>query len=205
MSWMEDITGARIWIWRHCSMRVCGLESRHSYRGTKLCRMWPAQSYSKGMCFVSVTLVVGLIVLVAVVCLLVLYFRKPANCKHIRSRVTSLFSVRHNGQFYYSKVSTHFQVRRDFISVRYWRLFRVLLILGLPPHCDSCHVVTVMLPNYSVSCASSFSTDQWWRTLMKVKTYMEKGPLTGHNPGLLLACSLDITPWEDICIYNGAE
>ena len=25
-------------------------------------------------------------------------------------------------------------------------------------------------------------------------------PLTGHNPGLLLACSLDITPWEDIYI-----
>ena len=25
-------------------------------------------------------------------------------------------------------------------------------------------------------------------------------PLIGHNPGLLLACSLDITPWEDIYI-----
>ena len=25
-------------------------------------------------------------------------------------------------------------------------------------------------------------------------------PLIGHNPGLLLACSLDITPWEDIYV-----
>lgn len=52
----------------------------------------------------SAGLVVGPIVLVAVLCLLVLYFRKPANCKHLRSRVTSVFSVRHNGQFYYSRL-----------------------------------------------------------------------------------------------------
>jgi hypothetical protein len=36
----------------------------------------------------------------------------------------------------------------------------VLLILGLPPHFDDCHAVIVMLPNYSVSCVRSFSTDQ---------------------------------------------
>jgi hypothetical protein len=27
-------------------------------------------------------------------------------------------------------------------------------------------------------------------------------PLTGHNPGLLLAYLLDITPWEDIYIQG---
>jgi hypothetical protein len=127
-SWMENITGARTWIRRHCNVKVWGVELRYSYRGATLCRLWPAQSYSKWMCFISVGLVVGLIVLVAALCLLALYFRKPANCKHFRSRVTSLFSVRHNGQFYYSRVSTHFQVRRDFISVRYCHLFHVLLI-----------------------------------------------------------------------------
>lgn len=63
------------------------------------------------MCFVSAGLVVGLILLVALLCLLVLYFRKPANCKHFRSRVTSLFGVRHNAQFHYSRVSTSSHVR----------------------------------------------------------------------------------------------
>ena len=118
-------------------------------------------------------LIVGPIALVAALCLLALYFRKPANCKHFRSRVTSLFSVRHNGQFYYSKVSMHCQVRHDIISVRYWHLFHVLLFLGLPPHYDNCHVVLVMLPSYSISCLRSFSSDQWWRILIKVKTYKE--------------------------------
>ena len=133
---------------------------------------WPTHSYSKLMYFVSVGLVVGLIVLVALLCLLVLYFRKPANCKHFRSRVTSLFSVRHSGQFYYSRVSTHFQVRQDIISVHYWHLFHVL-ILGLAPHCEYCHIVILMLPNYSISCIRSFLTDQWWTTLIKVKSFKE--------------------------------
>jgi hypothetical protein len=61
------------------------------------------------MCFVSVGLVVGLIVLVAVVCLLVLYFRKPTNRSHLRSRVSLLLGVRHNGQFHYSRVSRPWQ------------------------------------------------------------------------------------------------
>jgi len=30
-------------------------------------------------------------------------------------------------------------------------------------------------------------------------------PLTGYNPGLLLAFSLDIIPWEDIFIYWGCH
>jgi len=167
MSWMEDVTGTWMWIWREQNVRVVGLQLT---RCRTVCHIWPAQSYSKGMCFVSVGLVVGPIVLVVALCLLALYFRKPTYCKHFRSRVTSLFSVRHNGQFYYSRVSMHFQVRRDFISVRYWCLFHVLLILGLPPHWDNCHVVTVMLPIDSISCVRSFLTDQRWRTLLKVKT-----------------------------------
>lgn len=52
----------------------------------------------------SVGLVVGLIVLVAVLCLLVLYFRKPANRNHLRSRVSLLLGVQHNGQFHYSRL-----------------------------------------------------------------------------------------------------
>ncbi|XP_023703317.1 uncharacterized protein LOC111862284, partial [Cryptotermes secundus] len=52
----------------------------------------------------SVGLVVGLIILVAVLCLLVLYFRKPANRSHLRSRVSLLLGVRHNGQFHYSRL-----------------------------------------------------------------------------------------------------
>lgn len=52
----------------------------------------------------AVGLVVGPILLVAALCLLALYFRKPTHCKHFRSRVTSMFSVRHNGPFYYSRL-----------------------------------------------------------------------------------------------------
>ncbi|XP_021930935.1 uncharacterized protein LOC110835231 isoform X2 [Zootermopsis nevadensis] len=51
----------------------------------------------------SVGLVVGLIILAAVLCLLVLHFRKPANRSQLRSWVYSFLGMRrHNGQFHYS-------------------------------------------------------------------------------------------------------
>ena len=146
---MENITGARTWLRRHCKTRVWGLESRCSYQGSELRAAYGHLSpIANGICFVSVGLVVGIIVLVGALCLLGLYFRKPARCKHFKSRVTSLFSVRHNGQFYYSRVSTRFQVRCDILSFHYWYLFHVLLILGLPPYCDNCRVI-IILPNTS--------------------------------------------------------
>jgi len=105
-SGMEDVTGTPMCMWRQQDLRVVGVQLT---RSQTMCRIWPAQSYSKGIFFfVSVGLVVGPILLVGALCLLALYFRKPTHCKHFRSRVTSMFSVRHNGPFYYSRVSTHF-------------------------------------------------------------------------------------------------
>ncbi|GFG28137.1 hypothetical protein Cfor_12522 [Coptotermes formosanus] len=97
----------------------------------------------------AVGLVVGLIVLVAVVCLLVLYFRKPANWKHFSRRVTSLFGVRDNGRFYYSRVSAFSQVRHDSHSSS---LLTCVSISGgvrlfVASHFDDCRVVILMLPN----------------------------------------------------------
>ena len=40
-----------------------------------------------------------------------------------------------------------------------------------------------------------------WSLALMWLHQLEYCSLIGHNPGVLLACSLDITPWEDIYIY----
>ncbi|XP_069700006.1 cation-independent mannose-6-phosphate receptor isoform X2 [Periplaneta americana] len=51
----------------------------------------------------SVGVVVGMVILAALVCGLILYFRKPSNRSQLKSRLGSLLGIRHSGQFHYSR------------------------------------------------------------------------------------------------------
>ena len=66
----------------------------------------------------------------------------------------------------------------------------LLHLISMPIHC--CDLLYFFSKIYKVCCLEPWSGYR-----------VSNSPLTGHNPGLLLACLLDITPWGDICISWG--